>query len=91
MPKYYKKPKGLDAHQHVEGEDWTQAEAWVQDLITYGRLVTGPPVVAYSVPIAPQSVNPTDWITLTDEGFLDVMTDAAFTAAYEKDKRIAGG
>lgn len=93
MPKHYKKPKGVDAHQHVAGEDWTKAEPWVADMINLGRLVVeGPDAVAVAFPGLPLSpVASTDWIVLDESGALSTMTDAVFLATYEKDTRAEVG
>lgn len=93
MPKHYKKPKGVDAHQHLEGEDWSKAEPWVEEMITQGRLlVDGPDAVAVAFPGLPLApVADTDWIVLDEVGALRTMTDAEFVATYEKDTRVAGG
>lgn len=83
MPKYHKKVKGIDAHQHVAGEDWTKAEQWVQDLIAAGRLVIGDTVtIPYSDGVV-ITVYPTDWIVL-ESGAVLYMTDAVFQDTYEQ-------
>ena len=80
MPKYHKQPKGSDAHQHVAGDDWTQAEPWVQELIAAGRLVPGPPATLTTPGAVPIPILPTDWLVLELDGVLLLMPDALFQA-----------
>ena len=81
MPKHYKKPKGVDAHQHRAGEDWSKAEAWVQEMIAQERLLVDPVAIAFpGLPLTP--VADTDWIILGEVGELVALTDAEFQSQY---------
>jgi hypothetical protein len=84
MPKHFKKPKGVEAHQHVAGEDFSEAEPWVREAIAQGRIVIEGEEVGLSITGLLLPVPDTHWIVLNNEtGELLTMSDAQFQASYQ--------
>jgi len=83
MPKYVKKPKGVDAFSQSEGG---APPAWVEELIAADRLRQDGAGWSLSFGLATMPVGPTDWLVNDPDG-VRVLSDAAFQDEYAQDTR----
>lgn len=87
MPKFKSRPREVDAHQHKRGEALPEPFASFQGIGAYGApggIVKG----AVGELLIPQGglydkADEGDWLVMTVEGGVSVLSDATFNKVYE--------